>query len=135
MQKMDMHYEQCDKLNWFHISNSGLCYEFVGGWEREDDGVGSSFPVFKIFFFQFSTVQFNFININWAFDVTIHRVNKPEDRSWCQSHRGGYWKQQYRKIYPSLLFLPCFLFSFLSFLPSFFLFFYTPQLYWDMIDI
>ena len=52
-----------------------------GGWEREDDGVGSSFPVFKIFFFQFSTVQFNFININWAFDVTIHRVNKPEDRS------------------------------------------------------
>lgn len=103
--------------------------------EREDDGVGSSFPVFKIFFFQFSTVQFSFININWAFDVTIHRVNKPEDRSRCQSHKGGYWKQQYRKIYPSLLFLPCFLFSFLSFLSSFFHFFYTPQLYWDMIDI
>ena len=42
----------------------------MGGWEREDDRVGSSFPVLEIFFFQLSKVQFNFININWAFDMT-----------------------------------------------------------------
>lgn len=42
----------------------------MAGWEREDDRVGSSFPVLEIFFFQFSKVQFNFININWAFDMT-----------------------------------------------------------------